>query len=186
MSPATRYRPVTSADVERRARRNRINLTTGLGLVVARAGGATLKPGPAGLILGEGYRWKFPVAGAFTVGNVVTTRHTFEALTAWAPGVVGHESRHASQYARWGLAFLPAYGAAALFSLWRYGDPATGNHFERQAGLVSGAYLATGFLPRPRRSATWASWLRRGRSAERADAAPTGGPDEPRADAPAA
>src|SRR6187200_1884408 len=52
---------------------NFANLTTPLGLAVAGMGGATIKRGPRGLFLGEGYRFGFPVAGAFTVGNVITT-----------------------------------------------------------------------------------------------------------------
>ena len=42
------------------------------------SGGATIKRGPRGLFLGEGYRFGFPVAGAFTVGNVITTSSTWD------------------------------------------------------------------------------------------------------------
>ena len=48
---------------------NFANLSTPVGLAVAKIGRATIKRGPRGLFLGEGYRLGFPVAGAFTVGN---------------------------------------------------------------------------------------------------------------------
>lgn len=163
MSPATRYRPHTEGAFRRRALINALNLTTPLGLAVARLGRARLARGPEGLWLGEGYRLRFPVAGAFTVGNVVTTARTFAALEASAPGVLGHESRHAWQYYRLGLLFLPAYAAAASWSWLRYGHPAVGNVFEQKAGLVSGSYVASGFVGTPPRplSRALASLFRR-------------------------
>jgi hypothetical protein len=151
VSPATRYRPITEGAYRRRARVNRLNLTTPLGLAVARLGLATVAPGPDGLLLAEGYRPRLPKAGAFTIGNVVTTAHTFAELEAASPGVLGHESEHAWQYARLGLGFFPLYAAAASGSWLRYGDPAVGNVFEQRAGLVSGSYLASGLHTPPRR-----------------------------------
>ncbi len=139
--------PVTSPTstriraARRRARANRWNLTTPLGRAVARLGGARLRRGPDGLWLGEGYRLRFPVAGAFTIGDVVLTPATFAALERRTPGVLAHEARHAAQYARWGLGFFPLYGLAAAWSWLWYRNPALGNAFERGAGLVSGAYL---------------------------------------------
>jgi hypothetical protein len=56
---------------------NMINLTTPGGLAVAVIGGAKIRRGPRGLFLCEGYRLKFPVAGAFTIGNVITTGSTW-------------------------------------------------------------------------------------------------------------
>ena len=151
MSPATRYRPIADGAYRRRALLNALNLTTGLGLAVARLGGATITRGPDGLLLGEGYRLALPRAGAFTIGNVVTTPHTFGELEAASPGVLGHESAHAWQYARLALGFFPLYAAAASASWLHYGDPAVGNVFERRAGLVSGSYLASGLHTPPRR-----------------------------------
>ena len=131
---------------------NLLNLTTPLGLAVARLGGARLRRGPGGLWLADGYRLRFPVAGAFTIGDVVTTASTFGALEASAPRLLEHEARHAAQYARLGLGFFPLYAAAAAWSWARYGDHALGNVFERRAGLVSGSYLspdAPAPAPRP-------------------------------------
>lgn len=150
MSPATRFRPVSEAALRRRALINVLNLSTPLGLAVARLGGAAVRRGPDGLLLGEHYRLKLPVAGAFTIGNVVTTKHTFARLEFIEPRVLGHEGRHATQWSRLGLAFLPAYALASGWSWLRYGDPATGNFFEQGAGLVTGCYLVSGAMPQPR------------------------------------
>lgn len=141
-TPSPNPSPVRSRPARRRALANRLNLTTLLGRAIARAGGARLRRGPDGLWLGEGYRLPFPAAGAFTVGDVVITAATFAELERRTPGVLGHEARHAAQYARWGVGFFPLYGLAAGWSWLWYRDPALGNPFERGAGLVSGAYLA--------------------------------------------
>ncbi len=140
---------------------NLLNLSTIVGLAVALGGGARLRRGPRGLIFAEGYRHRFPDAGAFTVGDVILTRSDVPHLTARLPDVVAHEHRHAVQYAVLGPWFLPAYLLAASWSLMRAGDPATRNVFERHAGLVSGGYLkdqTTEWTPRWR--AERCSWRR--------------------------
>lgn len=117
---------------------NRVNLSTPLGLAMARLGRATVRPGPRGLLLAEGYRLPFPVAGAFTVGNVVLTAGRFDPQR---PGLLEHEERHSWQWYRCGgLPFLPAYGACLVWSLLRTGDLDAGNVFERRAGLALGGY----------------------------------------------
>lgn len=121
---------------------NWLNGSSALGLVVARLGGATVRHGPDGLYLAERYRWGFPDAGAFTVGNVIITRQTIDALRVTHPGVLDHEDAHAWQYF-WllGLPFLPAYLASSAWSWLRTGDPASANAFERHAGLEVGGYV---------------------------------------------
>lgn len=122
---------------------NAANLSTALGLAVARLGGtAPVVPadGPHGVLVAAGYRRRWPRAAAFTVGDVVVTRLSAETLAA-RPGLLAHEARHATQWACWlGLPFLPAYLAAAGWSLLRTGDPASRNAFERRAGLAAGGY----------------------------------------------
>jgi hypothetical protein len=116
------------------------NLSTPLGLLVAAATRTRVVRGPDGLIVGFGYRPRLPKAGAFTVGNVVLFRAGIDDVAA-RPGLVAHESRHATQYAMClGLPFLPAYLAAAGWSLLRCGHPALRNPFEVQAGLADGGY----------------------------------------------
>ena len=120
---------------------NLINLTTPAGLLVAVSGGATIRPGPRGLFLGEGYRLKFPVAGAFTIGNVITTPATWEVKLSQFPELLTHEERHTWQYLY--CIGLPYYLAYSIFMGWswlRTGDRAARNFFERQAGLVIGGY----------------------------------------------
>lgn len=117
---------------------NWVNLSTPFGLVVARLGSARTSAGPRGTYLAEGYQLPFPVAGAFTVGNVIISarpRHELDAT------LLGHEERHCWQwFGLLGVFFLPAYGLAMLWSWARTGDRAAGNAFEVDAGLAAGGY----------------------------------------------
>ena len=70
---------------------NFVNLSTPVGLAVARIGRATIRRGPRGLFLGEGYRFKFPIAGAFTIGNVLTTSTTWDKMLGTYPDLIKHE-----------------------------------------------------------------------------------------------
>ncbi|SDR82720.1 hypothetical protein SAMN04488543_0567 [Friedmanniella luteola] len=117
---------------------NRVNLSTVLGLAVARLGRAEVRPGPRGLLLADGYRLPFPVAGAFTVGDVLVTAGRWDAHR---PALLEHEERHSWQWF-WcaGLPFLPAYGVCLVWSVLRTGDRAAANVFERRAGLALGGY----------------------------------------------
>ncbi len=126
--------------LQARALANALNLSTAAGLLLAWLSRTRLEPGPDGLILGTRYTPKLPKAGAFTVGNVIFYR-AGRAFIDSRPGLLAHESRHATQYA-WclGLPFLPLYAACAAFSLWRTGDPGSRNFFERNAGLELGGY----------------------------------------------
>jgi len=121
---------------------NWINLSTSFGLLAAHLGRASIRRGARGLYLADGYRYRFPVAAAFTVGNVVITRHTWGDLLAARPGLLLHEERHSTHYLICGgLGFLPLYGLAMLWSYARTRTPALGNAFERDAGLAAGGYL---------------------------------------------
>ena len=133
----------TSARAQRvRRLANLLNLSTPLGLAVARVGRARRRPGPYGLVLAEGYRFGFPVAGAFTVGDVVITARTFAVLLQACPDLLVHEERHSRQYALFlGLPYLPLYVVAMGWSVIRTGDRASANVFERGAGLLAGGYV---------------------------------------------
>lgn len=132
--------PLTRAEWVRRCG-NRLNLSTPLGMGVARLGRATVRRGPRGLLLAEGYRLPFPAAGAFTVGDVLVTAGRWEDWRRRRPELLRHEEQHAWQWF-WcgGLPFLPAYGACLAWSVLRTGDRAAGNAFERRAGLALGGY----------------------------------------------
>lgn len=146
--PQHRASAAPTAAERGRRRANLVNLSTPLGLLVARAGRARRRPGPYGLVLAEGYRFRFPVASAFTVGDVIITAHRFDALLAHLPDLLVHEERHARQYARClGLPYLPLYALAMGWSVLRTGDRASANVFERSAGLVAGGYVERPPLP---------------------------------------
>ena len=120
---------------------NLVNGSSIAGLAIARLGSATVSSGPEGLWLAEGYRLPFPVAGAFTVGNVVITPTSFDQLRTWSPHVLEHEARHAWQYVCCGVLFLPLYLVAMGWSMVRTGDRAARNVFERWARLADGGYV---------------------------------------------
>ena len=120
---------------------NFINLTTPLGLGVAVIGRAEIRRGPRGLFLCEGYRLKFPIANAFTVGSVLTTVQTWDEVLRRQPRLLEHEENHTWQYLYClGLPFYPAYAICMGWSILRTHDRAARNFFERQAGLAIGGY----------------------------------------------
>jgi hypothetical protein len=129
-TPGTRVREVL----------NWVNLSTPLGLAVARFGGASIAPLGRGTHLATGYRYGFPVASAFTIGNVVISRHD-PAYFAARPALLRHEDRHCTQYAFvLGVAMLPAYVVSVGVSWVLAGDHWSFNPFERLAGLADGSY----------------------------------------------
>ena len=121
-----------------RAVANVINFSTLAGLAIARAGGARLSRGPRRLWYAERYALPFPVAGAFTVGNVIITPRSIADIGERA---VTHEERHSWQYMVCGTLFMPLYVAAMGWSWIRTGDRAARNIFERAAGLADGGYV---------------------------------------------
>lgn len=139
--------PVTRATWVRHLA-NWVNLSTPLGLGIATAGGARIRRGPALSLLADHYRWRFPTGGAFTVGDVVISRHDLDRLAAHRPTLLRHELVHSAQWAAsLGLPFLPLYLASMGWSWLRTGDRAARCFFERHAGLADGGY--TDVPPRP-------------------------------------
>lgn len=135
-----------------RAGVNLANGATVLGLVVAAAGRASMRRGPRGLILAQGYRLPVPPAPAFTVGNVIVARYDWDLLDEHRPQLLRHEERHATQYAVCGgVLYLPLYVIASGWSWLRTGDAASRNVFERGAGLVDGGYTEAAVRPLLRR-----------------------------------
>jgi len=120
---------------------NFINLSTVVGLAVAKIGRAKIKRGPRGLFLGEHYRLKFPIAGAFTIGDVITTTSTWDQMLRSYPFLIKHEEVHTWQYFYClGLPYYVPYVICMGWSVLRTGDRAARNFFERQAGLAIGGY----------------------------------------------
>jgi hypothetical protein len=119
---------------------NWINLSTLLGLTIARIGGATITRRGRGTYLASGYRWSFPVASAFTVGSVIDSKHDLEWLRD-RPILLRHEDRHCTQYALLlGIVMLPFYVACVGLSYAIAGDHSSYNPFERLADLSDGGY----------------------------------------------
>jgi hypothetical protein len=119
---------------------NWLNLSTALGLAIAKLGRAHLAGQGRGLWLATGYRFGFPVARAFTVGSVVITKNPPEWMSE-RPGLLRHESRHATQWAYCvGLPFLLLYLVAMGWSILWCGDRGSHNLFEVWAGLEDGGY----------------------------------------------
>jgi hypothetical protein len=128
---------------------NLLNGSTLAGLAVSLAGRARLARFPNGLLVGTRYRLPVPPAPAFTLGNVILTRHD---VLGRETVLLRHEARHATQYA-WcgGLLMLPLYFAAAGMSWLLSGDLGAWNIFERYAGLADGGYADQPLRPWPRR-----------------------------------
>lgn len=120
---------------------NVLNLSTLFGVLVGVLGRATFSRGPRGLVYATGYRLRFPMAGAFTIGNLVLTKHD-RAYLDERPLLVRHEEQHSWQYF-WlvGLPLLPLYLVGAAWSWLRTGCPASRNPFERLANLNDGNYI---------------------------------------------
>jgi hypothetical protein len=119
---------------------NFLNLSTVVGLVVGVIGRARFSRGPRGLVFANGYKVKFPVAGAFTIGNVVLSKH--ERAYFDDEALVRHEERHSWQYF-WliGLPLWPLYVVGVVVSWVLTGDLASRNPFERLANLKDGGYV---------------------------------------------
>jgi hypothetical protein len=103
-----------------RAVLNWVNLSTPLGLLVARLGGATITPAER--------------------GSVIVSKHDVEHVAA-RPALLRHEDRHCTQYAVvLGVAMLPLYAVSAGVSWVVAGDLSSYNPFERLADLAEGSY----------------------------------------------
>jgi hypothetical protein len=125
---------------------NALNLSTLLGLALAKASGATLVTGRDGLVLALGSSGRFPDARAFTVGNVIVLRVEPD------DDLLRHESHHSTQWAWCVVLFLPLYLLAVAWSYLRTGDHWSRNVFERRAGLTIGGYVENAPRPLLRRS----------------------------------
>lgn len=127
---------------------NWLNASTPLGLAVAAVGRADVHTGPFDLYLASNYRWRFPAAGAFTIGDVVISQHDLAQLSARRPGLLEHEEVHARQWMGClGMPFLPLYLVSMAWSWLRTGDRAAHCFFERHADLAKGGYAEVPVRP---------------------------------------
>lgn len=120
---------------------NWVNGTTVLAVLLAAATRARLHRGPGWVLIAEGYRWPVPRQDCFTLGGVIFSRRTTEwLLDVRRERLLGHETRHVSQYAVLGPLFLPAYALACGWSWLITGAYGCRNVFEKHAGLAEGGY----------------------------------------------
>jgi hypothetical protein len=125
---------------------NFLNLSSPAGAFVGMLGRAEFSRGPRGLFFANGYKLGFPVAGAFTVGNVILSKHERPYFDDAA--LVRHEERHSWQYfCLIGLPMLPLYVVGVAISFLLTGDPASRNPFERLANLKEGGYVERPIQP---------------------------------------
>ncbi|MEU4559860.1 hypothetical protein AB0F72_15875 [Actinoplanes sp. NPDC023936] len=118
-----------------------VNGTTAAGLLIAKLTGTTIKRGPDGILIAEGYRFRKPPASCFTIGSVIITKRSAEwLLDSRRARLLAHESRHASQYAVLGPLFWPAYWVACAWSITLTKSFGARNYFEKRAGLADGNY----------------------------------------------
>ncbi|GAA0596855.1 hypothetical protein HPO96_35435 [Kribbella sandramycini] len=128
---------------------NFVNLSTLAGFLVAGLGRAKVTRGPRGLFFANGYRLGFPIAGAFTIGNVVLSKHDRSYFDNEL--LLKHEERHSWQYlCLLGLPMLPLYVVCVVASWLLTGDPASRNPFERLASLKDGGYVERPIQPMTR------------------------------------
>ena len=126
---------------------NFLNLSTVAGFLVGLIGRAQFSRGPRGLFLATGYKLGFPIANAFTIGNMVLTKNDHDYFDT-RPVLLKHEERHSWQYfCLLGLLMLPLYLLCVVWSWLRTGDPASRNLFERLAGLKDGYYTERPIQP---------------------------------------
>jgi hypothetical protein len=134
---------------------NWINLTTLVGLVLASLGQARLRRGPGGLVIAGDCRLPMPEQSCMTMGNLIICRHSADwLLDPEQAALLGHETRHATQYAFLGPLFWPLYGIASLWSWLLTGEYGARNWFEQNAGLAAGGYADAplrGWVARRRR-----------------------------------
>jgi hypothetical protein len=117
------------------------NGTTLVGMLVAKLSGARLTRGPDGLWIAEHYCGRLVRQTCFTVGSVIITRRSADwLLHDGHTDLLGHEARHADQYAVLGPLFWPAYWLACAWSYALTGSYGPRNVFERHAGLAGGGY----------------------------------------------
>ena len=136
-------------DNDKRQRLNRLNLSTPLGLLIAKIIGGTTIQLENGLYMNYGRKGKYKKAEVITVGDVLLVTFNKDCLHCQqkdlydlSPNLLRHELKHSEQFAKFaGIIFLALYLFASIKSYIQYKNFWQGNIFEIQAGLVDGNYL---------------------------------------------
>ena len=136
-------------DNSKRQRLNRINLSTPLGLLIAKIfGGATIQLNN-GIYVNYGRKGKYNNSWAITIGDVILTKTDKNCKLCQSGkhhdlsnALLRHELVHSEQYAKFGgLIFLALYLFASIKSFIIYRNRWQGNIYEIQAGLQDGGYI---------------------------------------------
>ena len=122
---------------------NFVNLSTPVGLAVARIGSATIRRGPARPVPGRGLPLQIPYRGRIHDRQCDHhERHVGCDVADKYPHLIQHEEGHTWQYLYClGLPYYIPYVVFMGWSVLRTGDRAARNFFERQAGLAIGGYV---------------------------------------------
>jgi hypothetical protein len=136
-------------DNDKRQRLNRLNLSTSLGLLIAKIIGGTTIQKENGIYLNYGRKGKYLKADAMAIGDVVLVKQVkgCKLCESGNPhdlsnALLRHELKHSEQCAKFGgVIFLALYLFASIKSYIQYKNFWQGNIFEIQAGLEDGNYL---------------------------------------------
>jgi hypothetical protein len=114
---------------------NNINLSTLLGLTIAKfLGGKTIQL-DSKLYINYGRSGKYIKYKAITIGDVILARKELKT------SLINHELKHSIQFAYLGILFFPIYALFSLYSYYKYSNTWQGNIFEINAGLEDGEYI---------------------------------------------
>lgn len=136
-------------DNEKRHRLNRLNLSTPLGLLIAKIIGGTTIHYKNKIYINYGRKGKYIKANAITIGDVILAKKAkgCKLCESGNPhdlsnAILRHELKHSEQFAKFGgIIFLALYLFASIKSYIIYKNVWQGNIYEIQAGLEDGGYI---------------------------------------------
>jgi hypothetical protein len=136
-------------DNDKRHVLNNFNLSTFLGLLIAKIIGGTTIQLDNNIYINYGRKGKYLKAWAITIGDVVLAKKdkNCEKCKSGKPHdlsqrILRHELKHSEQFAKFGgVIFLALYLFASIKSFIIYKNVWQGNIYEIQAGLEDGGYV---------------------------------------------
>jgi hypothetical protein len=136
-------------DNDKRHILNNFNLSTFLGLLIAKIIGGTTIQLDNHIYINYGRKGKYLKAWAITIGDVVLAKKdkNCDKCKSGKPHdlsdrILRHELKHSEQFANFGgVIFLALYLFASIKSFIIYKNVWQGNIYEIQAGLQDGGYI---------------------------------------------
>ena len=128
---------------------NKLNLSTFLGLFLAKIFGGTTIQKENGIYLNYGRTGKYQKATIIAIGDVLLVKRDTHCKMCQqgnpydlSDSLLRHELKHSEQYAKFGgIFFILLYSIACLKSYIIYRNMWEGNIFEIQANLQDGGYI---------------------------------------------